>query len=133
MSRVPAPVRESSRAQLLNAPEISTYMITAFQGWATDVIQEIPKGATYEETLEAVQDHIRDQYLAAAYCSQLKTRIQGEGESLQEFPTAVELLAHRAYTALPEDHIRKEAGKAFADGVEDPNIKIQLMLGGEKR
>jgi hypothetical protein len=39
---------------------------------------------------------------------------------LQEFATAVEQLAHSAYTALPEDNIRMEVGKAFADGVEDP-------------
>jgi hypothetical protein len=51
---------------------------------------------------------------------------------LQEFDTAVEQLAHRTYPALPEDHIRREAGKAFAEGVEDPAIKIQLLLGIEK-
>jgi hypothetical protein len=51
---------------------------------------------------------------------------------LQKFATAVKQLAHCAYPALPEDHIRREAGKAFADGVEDPTIKIQLLLGGEK-
>jgi hypothetical protein len=51
---------------------------------------------------------------------------------LDEFATAVEQLAHRAYPALLKDHIRREAGKAFADGVEDTTIKIQLLLGGEK-
>jgi hypothetical protein len=30
------------------------------------------------------------------------------------------------------DHIWREAGKAFVFGVEDPDIKIQLLLGGEK-
>jgi hypothetical protein len=45
---------------------------------------------------------------------------------------AIEQLAHCAYPALPEDHIRREAGKAFADGVEDPDVKIQLLLGGGK-
>jgi hypothetical protein len=54
------------------------------------------------------------------------------GESLQEFATTVKQLACCAYPALPEDHVRREVGKAFADGVEDPNIKIQLLLGGEK-
>jgi hypothetical protein len=39
---------------------------------------------------------------------------------LQEFDTAVEQLAHHAYPTLPEDHIRRVAGKAFTDGVEDP-------------
>lgn len=51
---------------------------------------------------------------------------------MQEFATAIELLAHCVYSPLPEDHIRKEAGKVFADRVEDTAIKIQLLLGGEK-
>jgi hypothetical protein len=45
---------------------------------------------------------------------------------------AIEQLAHRAYPTLPKDHIKREAGKAFAVGVEDPDIKIQLLLGGKK-
>jgi hypothetical protein len=51
---------------------------------------------------------------------------------MQEFAMAIEQLAHHAYPTLPEDHIRREAGKAFADGAEDPDIKTQLLLGGEK-
>jgi hypothetical protein len=54
------------------------------------------------------------------------------GESLQDFATAIEQLAHRAYPTLPEDHIRREAGRAYAYGVKDLDIKIQLLLGGEK-
>jgi hypothetical protein len=38
-------------------------------------------------------------------------------------------LAHCAYAALPEDHVRREGGKIFADGVEDTDIKIQRLLG----
>jgi hypothetical protein len=57
--------------------EKSTYLITAFQGWATDVLHRVPKGATNEETLEALEDRFRDQHLAVAYCSQLKMRTQG--------------------------------------------------------
>jgi hypothetical protein len=33
---------------------------------------------------------------------------------------------------LIEDYIGREAAKAFAYGVEDPDIKIKLLLGGEK-
>jgi hypothetical protein len=83
------------------------------------VLLGVLKGATYEETLETLKDHFRDQHLAVAYRSQLKTRTQAVGESLQGFATAVEQLAHRAYPALPEDHIRRDTGKEFADGVED--------------
>jgi hypothetical protein len=40
---------------------------------------------------------------------------------LQIFATQ---LAHCTHPALPEDHIRRKAGEAFADRVEDPTIKI---------
>jgi hypothetical protein len=41
-------------------------------------------------------------------------------------------LAHRASPALPEDHVRREAGRALADGLEDTGIKLKLFLGGDK-
>jgi hypothetical protein len=109
------------------------YLITSLQGRATDVLHGIPKSATYEETLLAVEDRLGDHHFTAACRSQLKTRTQRTGESLQESATAIEQLTHRAYPTLPEKHIRREAGKAFADGVEDQAIKIQLLLGGGKR
>jgi hypothetical protein len=105
--------------------EKSTYLITTLQGRATDVLHGIPKGRIFEETLEVLQDCFGDQYLAAAYLSHLISKTHGVGESLQEVTTAAKQLAYRAYPALQEDHIRREAGKAFADGVEDPAIKIQ--------
>jgi hypothetical protein len=52
---------------------------------------------------------------------------------LQEFATAIEQLDQHVCPVLPEDCITRERGKAFADGVEDPTIKIQLFLQGEKR
>jgi hypothetical protein len=109
--------------------EKSTYLITSLQARATDVLHGIPKSATYEETLQALEERFGDQHFAAAFRSQLKTRTQKAGESLQDFATAVEQLAHRAYSTLPEDHIRREAGKAFADGVEDQDIKMSQLIG----
>jgi hypothetical protein len=72
-----------------------------------------------------------DENFVVAYRSQLKSRRERAGESLQEFAIANEILAHRAYPTLPEEYIRQEAGRAFVDGVEDSDIKIQLLLGGE--
>jgi hypothetical protein len=112
--------------------EKATYLIAALQGRACDVLHGVPRGATYEEAIEALEDRFGDQHLAAAYRSQLKTRTQKAGETLQEFATAIEQLAHRAYPALPEDHVRRKAGKAFVHGVADPDVKIQLLVGGEK-
>jgi hypothetical protein len=34
--------------------------------------------------------------------------------------------------ALFRDHGRRETGKTFADGVEDADMKVQLLLGGQK-
>jgi hypothetical protein len=44
------------------------------------------KGATYAEILEALEDSFGDQHLGAAYCSQLKSRTQGVGESCKNLP-----------------------------------------------
>jgi hypothetical protein len=112
--------------------EKSTYLITALKGQVADVPPGIPTNTTYEVNLQALEDWFGDQHFAAAYRCQLTTRIQTARVSLQDFATATELLAHRAYPTLPKDHIRREAGKAFAYGVQDPDIKIQLLLGGEK-
>jgi hypothetical protein len=106
-------------------------LITSLQGWATDVLHGILKSANYEESLQALEGRFGDQHFAAAFRSQPKTRTQKAGESLQNFDTAVAQLTHCAYPTLPEDHIRREAGKAFADGVEDQDINISLLIGGE--
>jgi hypothetical protein len=107
-----------------------TYLITTLKGRAADVLYGIPTSTTYEETLQALEDRFGDQHFSAAYRCPLITRTQKAGKSLQDFDTAIEQLAHRAYPTLPEDHIRREAGKAFAYGVKAPDIKIQLLLGG---
>jgi hypothetical protein len=50
--------------------EISIYLITTLKHHATDMLQGVLKGRTYEETLDALEDCFRDQPLAAAYRSQ---------------------------------------------------------------
>jgi hypothetical protein len=109
-----------------------TYLIKALKGRAADVLPAIPTSTTYKNTLQALEDRFGYQHFAAAYRSQL-TRTQKAGESLQDFATAIELLAHRAYPTLTEDNLGREAGKVFAYGVQYPDTKIQLLLGGEKK
>jgi hypothetical protein len=92
-------------------------LITAPKGRAADILYGIPKKRSYEETLQVLQDRFGHQNFAAAFRSQLKTRTQRAGESIQGFATVVEQLTHRAYPTLPENQIKREAGKAFADAV----------------
>jgi hypothetical protein len=51
----------------------------------------------YEETLQDLEDRFDDHHIVAAFRNQLKTSTERAGESLQEFATAMEQLAHRAY------------------------------------
>jgi hypothetical protein len=83
------------------------------------------------KSIQALEGRFGDQHFAAAFRSQLKTKTQSAGESLQEFAMAVEQLAHRTHITLPEDHIRREAEESFADGVEG-GIKVTLLIRGEK-
>jgi hypothetical protein len=91
--------------------EKSTYLITALEGRATDVLHGIPKFATNEEILQALEDSFGEELFASKYRSQLKVRTQKAGESLQGFATAIQQFVHRSYPALPEKYIIKEAEK----------------------
>jgi hypothetical protein len=82
-----------------------TYLIIALKGRATNVLQDIPTSATYEDILQALKDSFGDLHFAAAYHSQLKIRTQRAGQSLQEFSTAIEHLAHHSYPILLADHM----------------------------
>jgi hypothetical protein len=109
--------------------EKSKYLITDFEGPGG---RRATRNPDKYELLQALDDRFGDQRFAATYRCQLTTRTQKAGESMQDFATAFELLAHRAYPTLPEEHIEREAGKAIEYGVQDPDTKIQLLLGGEK-
>lgn len=91
----------------------------------------IPKGATYEEILQTLDDRFGDRHFAVASRYQLKTRIQRVGES-PDIATAIEQLVYCAYLALPEDHRRRAAVSTFVDGVVDLYIKFRSLTGGEK-
>jgi hypothetical protein len=123
---------ETSGAQLLDAPgDIDVFDHSLARSGRRRATRHSDKRDLWE-THQALEDRFGGQHFAAAYRSQLKARRQRARESLHEFATAIQQLAHRAYPTLPEEHIRQEAGRAFADRVEDPDIKIQLLLGGEK-
>jgi hypothetical protein len=53
------------------------YLIITLQGQTTSMLHRVLKGTTNEETLEALEESFGDQHLAAAYCSQLKTKDPG--------------------------------------------------------
>jgi hypothetical protein len=98
-------------------------LIIALKGWAADVLHGIRTSATYDETLQVLED-----------VSEINRRRghREQGNPCKNFSAAIKELAHSAYPTLPEDHMMRGAGEAFADGVQDLNTKIQLLLGGGK-
>jgi hypothetical protein len=112
--------------------EKAAYILSVLQGQAVDFLHSVPEEATYEDIVGALQDRFGDHQLAAAYRSQLKTRVQTGGETLQEFAASVEQLAHRALVGLPEGHIQTEIAHAFIDGIRDREVKQQLLLGDDR-
>jgi hypothetical protein len=57
---------------------------------ATDMLHGISKGATHEETPQALMDHFGEEHVATAYGCQLKLRTQGIKECLLDFATMIE-------------------------------------------
>ncbi|XP_069668773.1 uncharacterized protein [Periplaneta americana] len=108
--------------------EKTTQLLAALQGQASEILHSVPEDGTAAEIMAALEGRYGDHQLAAAFRTQLKTKVQQSGESLQEFAMAVEQLAHKALRGLPNDFIAGEAAYTFGSGVRDPEIKQQLLL-----
>jgi hypothetical protein len=70
------------------------YLITALQGRAAEVLYGIPINATYEETLQTLEDRFGDEHLTVAYRSQLKEK-KPEGRGI------LARICHISRTACP--------------------------------
>ncbi|XP_069682596.1 fibronectin-binding protein PlpA-like [Periplaneta americana] len=108
--------------------EKTTQLLAALQGQASEILHSVPEDGTAAEIMAALEGRYGDHQLAAAFRTQLKTRVQQSGESLQEFAMAVEQLAHKDLRGLPNDFIVGEAAYTFGSGVRDSEIRQQLLL-----
>jgi hypothetical protein len=61
---------------------------------------ETPYGATYKETIWALEDRFGNQHLVTLYHTQLKARTKIITDLLQEFLTAIKQFNHDAFPAL---------------------------------
>jgi hypothetical protein len=85
----------------------------------------------YEKTIEAL-GCFAGQNLPEMYRSQLKTRTQHIGKSLQEFSTAIKQLTHCVSTAMHENHVHRGPRKTLSNGIRNQCIQQQLLLEGNK-
>jgi hypothetical protein len=69
--------------------------------------QEVPEGATDEETLGVTEDRAGKQLLAVRRHGQLKKRAQGNGERRQKFTASRGRFTRRAVPAQIKGHVRR--------------------------
>jgi hypothetical protein len=66
-----------------------------------------------------------------AYHSHLKARTQLIIEFLEEFAATIQHLAHRVHVELPQ-YVQREAAYAFFNRIRDQELKLRLLIGGER-
>jgi hypothetical protein len=71
------------------------------------------------ETIGTLENRFGDHHLAIGYRNKLKTRIEYNGEPMQEFATAIKQLTHCAFPSLHKDHVCRGSGKTFGDKLRD--------------
>jgi hypothetical protein len=54
------------------------------------------------------------------------------GEPLKAFATAIEHLSQSALPVLHLDHVCREAGEVFFDGIREQSMKRKLLMEGER-
>jgi hypothetical protein len=81
--------------------EKATYLTAALNEPAAHILYGVPAGVTYEVVTEMLENHYGDYHLQAAFHSELKRRTHLVKESLQEFDTDIDHLAHHAHVELP--------------------------------
>lgn len=114
-----------------NEKQKATALVLALRGKALDILQNIPvaKQEDYAAVVGALELRYGNKYLTQVYQSQLKTRVQGPNESLQEFSADLERMVRLAYPQAPEEFINQISVQYFIDGVRDTDMQYALRLG----
>ncbi|GBM00613.1 Retrovirus-related Pol polyprotein from transposon 297 [Araneus ventricosus] len=100
-------------------------LVASLRGSAAEVLQGIPSDklkdlTTIENALEA---RFRDSHLTQFYRTELKTRRQKPGESLQVLAANVERLMSLAYAECPQDVRDSLAAQYFVDAIRDEDTQ----------
>ncbi|GBM08657.1 hypothetical protein AVEN_209901-1 [Araneus ventricosus] len=108
----------------------ASQLVTSLRGSAAEVLQGIPSDkltdlAPIENALEA---RFRDSHLTQFYRTELKTRRQKPGESLQVLAADVERLMSLAYAECPQDVRDSLAAQYFVDAIKDEDTQHAARL-----
>ncbi|GBM47755.1 hypothetical protein AVEN_141061-1 [Araneus ventricosus] len=104
--------------------------MASLRGSATEVLQGIPSDKLTDLTTieNALEVRFRDTHLTQFYRTELKTRRQKPGESLQVLAADVERLMSLAYTECPQDVRDSLAAQYFVDAIRDEDTQHATRL-----
>ncbi|GFS99188.1 transposon Ty3-I Gag-Pol polyprotein [Nephila pilipes] len=108
----------------------ASQLVASLRGSAAEVLQGIPAGnlkdlTTIERALESL---FGDSNITQFYRTELKTRRQKPGESLQVLAANVERLMSLAYAECPLDIRESLAAQYFIDAIRDENTQHSTRM-----
>ncbi|GBM21268.1 hypothetical protein AVEN_149858-1, partial [Araneus ventricosus] len=108
----------------------ASQLVASLRGSAAEVLQEIPADKLTDLTTieKALESRFGDSHLTQFYRTELKTRRQKSGESLQELAADVERLMSLAYAECPLDVRESLAAQYFVDAIRDEETQLSTRL-----
>ncbi|GBM64669.1 hypothetical protein AVEN_183423-1 [Araneus ventricosus] len=108
----------------------ASQLVASLRGSAAEVLQGIPATKLTDLTTieKALESRFGDSHLTQFYRTELKTRRQKPGESLQELAADVERLMSLAYAECPLDVRESLAAQYFVDAIRDEDTQHSTRL-----
>ncbi|GBM90141.1 hypothetical protein AVEN_85235-1 [Araneus ventricosus] len=108
----------------------ASQLVASLRGSAAEVLQGIPAVKLTDLTTieKALESRFGDSHLTQFYRTELKTRRQKPGESLQELAANVERLMSLAYAECPLDFRESLAAQYFVDAIRDEDTQHSTRL-----
>ncbi|GBM07352.1 hypothetical protein AVEN_187890-1 [Araneus ventricosus] len=108
----------------------ASQLVASLRGSAAEVLQGIPADKLTDLTTieKALESRFGDSHLTQFYRTELKTRRQKPGESLQELAADVERLMSLAYAECPLDVRESLAAQYFVDAIKDEDTQHSTRL-----
>jgi hypothetical protein len=97
---------------------------------AVEKPQEVPEGATGEETIGVTEDRSLNLRLAVRCRGRLKTRTKCDGRLRQECAATVGRPTRRFVPAMRKGGLRKGPGKKCRSGIKGPGRTLGSRMGG---
>ncbi|XP_067613243.1 RB1-inducible coiled-coil protein 1-like [Eurosta solidaginis] len=116
---------KTSAANNWNAEDKVAALFVALKGPAAEILQTIPEGErnNYEALMAAVERRYGSEHRKQIFQIELQNRYQKANETLQEFASDIERLAHLSNADAPVEYTERVKIQSFINGIRDVETK----------